>query len=205
MTLSMLRRGSRSLKLLSLICVMSGPSMATAGWPEFKRECHTDKLRNNAWPQPFRAIDAQSVVAPFEVMKANGWREFNTLSSGFFDGSNQLTDSGQLKLKQVIVQSPPNRRAIYVLKGSTPEQTAVRVEAVEVAVSSIVPVGELPPIFVTDIEPATSSGAYQTMVNRALIRTTPTPRLPAMTDMSTAPTTTVAPGANQAGATASGK
>jgi hypothetical protein len=196
---------SKGLRWVSLAGAFAAPAIAQAGWPEFKQECHTDKLRNNAWPQPFRAMDSNAVAAPFEVMKCNGWREFNTLSHAFFDGSNQLTESGELKLKQVVIQSPPNRRAVYVLKGSTPEQTAVRVEAVEVAVSSILPVGDLPPIFVTDIEPSTSSGAYQTIVNRALIRTTPSPRLPTMTDMNTAPTATIAPNANQSSNATGGK
>jgi len=155
------------------------PQHANAGWPEFKQECHTDKLRNNAWPQPFRGQDAASVVAPFEVMKANGWREFNTLSDSFFDSTNQLTDAGLLKLHQSLVQSPSNRKAIFVLKSASAEQTASRVEAVEIAISSLVPVGDLPPIFLTEIEPTISSGAYQTRVNRALSSSLPNPRLPA--------------------------
>jgi hypothetical protein len=183
---------------LSLSCLLSGAT-TWAGWPEFRQQCHTDKLRNNAWPQPFRAIDANATVSPFEIMKNNGWREFNTLSTAFFDNSNQLTDAGSLKLKQVLTQSPPTQRSVYVLKAATPEQTAVRVEAVQVAVSGMIPVGELPPILLTDIEPATSSGAYQTVVNRALIKTTPSPRLPNTTDQNAPPQQTVAPGAGQGG------
>ncbi len=186
-------------------CALSGNAIVQAGWPEFKQVCKTDKLRNNAWPQPFRAMDANAVANPFEVMKANGWREFNTVTGAFFDDSNQLTEAGQLKIRQILSTSPPNRRAIHVLKGDTPEQTSVRVESVEVAVSGLIPTGDLPPIMLTDIEPAMSSGAYQTVVNRAIIRTTPTPRLPPPGNMSQASQLSTAPGAGQAGAASGGK
>jgi hypothetical protein len=192
-------------KTFSFSFAMFGAASLQAGWPEFKQECHTDKMRNNAWPQPFRAMDANAAVSPFEIMKGNGWREFNTVTGAFFDQSNQLTESGQLKIKQILTLAPPNRRAIHVLKGDTPEQTSVRVEAVEVAVSGFIPTGALPPIMLTDIEPATSSGAYQTVVNRAIIRTTPTPRLPPPGNLGQATQLSTAPGAGQAGAASGGK
>lgn len=191
-------------RLFSLIFVggLSGfTAQVDAGWPEYWHQCHTDKLRNNAWPQPFRSLDANATQAPFEIMKVKGWQEFNTLSHAFFDGSNQLTDAGALKLKQVVLQSPPNHRALYVVKADTQDQTASRVEAVQIAVSSILPTGELPPIFVTDIEPATSSGAYQTRVNRALILTTPNPRLPALSSLNAPSQNSVAPSSAQGSGT----
>jgi hypothetical protein len=189
----------RSWILAGWVGAFTVPTVALGGWPHFKQECHTDYLRNNAWPQPFRSQDAAAVVSPFEVMKTNGWREFCTLPHAFFDGSQQLSDAGRLKIKQVLDTAPTNRRAIFVLKGASPEQTEVRIEAVQIAVSALIPVGDLPPIYVTDIEPATSSGAYQTTVNRALIRTTPTPRLPSMDNQAQPSQNTVAPNASEAG------
>jgi hypothetical protein len=168
-----------------------------AGWPEYKQECHIDKLRNNAWPQPFRSQDAAAVVAPFEVMKANGWREFNTIPEAFFDGEQQLTDAGMLKVSEVLTHSPPNRKAIFVVRSGSPEQTAARIESVEIAVSGLIPVGDLPPIHLTDIPPGTSSGTYQTIVNRALVKTTPTPRLPQFKSLNAPSQTSVAPNAGQ--------
>ena len=184
---------------LSTSVAVISPEQTWAGWPEFKQEAHIDRLRNNAWPQPFRGQDANSTNAPFEVMRANGWREFNTLSDAFFDRSNQLTDAGLLKLQQVITQSPPNRKAVFVLKQDSAEETATRLEAVEVAVSGMLPIGDLPPIYVTDISPSTSSGAYQTTVNRALVKTTPTPRLPTFKSLNAPSQQTVAPNAGATG------
>jgi len=182
---------------LSAAFSVASSQLSDAGWPEFKQECHTDKLRNNAWPQPFRGQDSASVIAPFEVMKSNGWREFNTIPNSFFDGTNQLTDAGLLKVQQVLTQSPPNRKAIFVVKSESSEQTAARIESIEIAVSGMIPVGDLPPIHVTDIAPGTSSGTYQTIVNRALVKTTPTPRLPAFQSLNAPSQTQVAPNAGQ--------
>lgn len=184
---------------LSAVTSMGTSEQSQAGWPEFKQACHTDKLRNNAWPQPFRGQDAAAVVAPFEVMKANGWREFNTIPDAFFNGSNQLTDAGRLKVQQILAASPPNRKALFVVKSESQEQTAAKIESVEIAVSGLIPVGDLPPIHLTDVVPGTTSGAYQTIVNRALVKTTPTPRLPAFGSLTAPAQTSVAPGAGQAG------
>ncbi len=182
---------------LAAVVSVESSQRSDAGWPEFKQACHTDKLRNNAWPQPFRGQDSISAVAPFEVMKANGWREFNTISDSFFNNSNQLTDAGILKVQQVLTQAPENRKALFVVKSESPEQTATRIESVEIAVSGMIPVGDLPPIHITDIPPGTSSGAYQTIVNRALVKTTPTPRLPAFKSLNAPSQQQVAPNAGQ--------
>ncbi|XZE18639.1 hypothetical protein SH449x_003937 [Pirellulaceae bacterium SH449] len=134
--------------------------------------------RNKTWPQPFRAADAQSVIAPFEIMRTNGWREHNTLGSLLFSTEQELSEAGTLKIQWIVTQAPPSHRVIYVKTGATDQITAARVESVEIAVSKLVPTGPLPQILVTDIEPPTSSGSYQTLVHRALIRSTPTPRVP---------------------------
>ena len=180
---------------MTAVATWTSTPTVEAGWPEFHQACHVDKLRNNAWPQPFRGQDAVATQAPFEVMKANGWRDFNTLGGCFFDGSHQLTDAGLLKLQQVLTQSPTNRKAVFVMKSESSEQTAARIEAVEIAVSALIPVGDLPPIYVTDIQPTSSSGSYQTIVNRALVKTTPTPRLPAFKSLNAPSQASVAPNA----------
>lgn len=164
-------------KLLVFVVVAAASVPAYAGWPEWKHNAHVDYARNNCWPQPFRGADAQSVVAPFEIMKANGWRDNNTLGTGLFADSNTLTNAGRLKVEWIVTQAPSNHRIVYVKSGRTPQQTAARVESVQLAVSELIPTGALPEILVTDMEPSTSSGSYQTLVHRALTKSTPLPRL----------------------------
>ena len=172
---------------------------ANAGWPEFKHAMGVDYARNNSWPHPFRGADANSVIAPFEVMRSNGWRENNTVGSPLFSDQHGLSDAGQLKVEWIILHAPQNQKVVYVKSGRTKAETDARLESVQLAVSQMIPTGPLPQILVTDIEPTTSSGAYQTIVSRALVKTTPTPRLGKFTGLNAPSQQTVAPSADQAG------
>lgn len=152
---------------------------AQADWPA-THNAHVDFARNNSWPQPFRGQDAYSVVAPFEVMKRNGWRDNNTVGSILFVRS-ELTEAGRLKVANLLALSPSAHKTIYVQVGSTQEETAARVQSVQAILAELVPEGTPPPIQITSIAPSTSPGAYQTLVHRAIQNSTPKPRLPIFT------------------------
>jgi hypothetical protein len=164
-----------------------------------RHQAGIDYARNVSWPQPFRGADSNSVIAPFDIMRDNGWRENNTLGTSLFSTKNALSEAGAIKVQWIVSQAPQNQRIVYVKSGNTEQDTNARVESVQLAVSQMIPSGPLPQILVTDIEPATSSGAYQTLVHRALIKTTPTPRLPAFTGVNAPSQQTVAPNAGAAG------
>lgn len=181
---------------LAVAGVLSTSGLSFAGYPEFEANCKVDSLRNKAWPHPFRGADAVSVVQPFELMKANGWKEFNTMADNYFDSENHLNSAGELKLRELLSLSPEKRRIVYVLKGNSNESTSARVQSVEESISALIPTGDLPPIYLTDVAPAASSGQYQTIVNRALIRTTPSPRLPAFRGVNAPSQNTIAPNAS---------
>lgn len=175
-----MRRTIGSLATLGLLISLASPSMA--GWPQIKHAMGRDYARNNTWPQPFRGMDANAVIAPFEIMRNNGWREHNTVGSGLF-AKDGLNVAGQLKVEWIVTQAPQNQRVVYVKSARTPEETSARVESVQLAVSQLIPTGPLPQILVTDIEPTTSSGAYQTRVARAIDNSTPLPRLSKFTGL----------------------
>ena len=181
----------RSLTVLT-IAALSGSFIGCAN---IRHKAGIDYARNVAWPQPFRAADSNSVIAPFEVMRDNGWRENNTLGSSLFSADQALSEAGAIKVQWIVTQAPINQRIVYVKSGSTEQDTNARVESVQLAVSKLIPSGPLPQILVTEIEPATSSGAYQTLVHRALIKTTPTPRLTKFSGLNAPSQQTVAPNA----------
>ena len=178
-----MKRAHTILRFAFLAAIASGT--AQAGWPELMHEMHVDKLRNNAWPQPFRSMDARSVASPLELQKNNGWRSFNTVGSMFFTEDNQLTDAGEMKVSMTLSRAPSGRQVLFVLKGNTPEATAQRVEAVQLAVSELIPVGPLPQIMITDQDAEATSGEMQTAINRGMARTMPVPRLPRFTGLNT--------------------
>ncbi len=151
---------------------------ASAQYPSHIDAARTDRLRNNLWPMPFRVEDSLSVTQVFDVQRNNGWKLYNTLGTPMFhQESHQLTDAGKEHLRRILNYAPAHRRVVFVLKGANAAETAQRVESTQIAISEILPVGNLPPIYLTNIESPGSSGSYQTTINRALVESVPSPRL----------------------------
>lgn len=149
--------------------------------PSHLQASKTDVYRKTLWPMPFRAEDSIAVTSVFDIQRNNGWRLYNTLGTPMFHPeTNQLTDAGKAHLRWIMTSAPQHRRVIFVLKGDDAAKTAYRVESTQLAVSELVPVGNLPPIYLTDVESNGSSGTYQTAVYRAMVSTVPTPRLAPM-------------------------
>jgi hypothetical protein len=162
------------------LCIMTTGSATFAQYPEgAESSCKVDYYRNNLWPTPFRAMDTLSVMNVFDQQRNNGWKLYNTVGSSMYDpATNCLTAAGRAHVNWILTQGPQSRRVVFVLQGPTPQATAARVESTQVAVSELVPVGPLPAIYLTDREPAGSSGVYQTAVHRAMVSSVPSPRLP---------------------------
>ena len=140
----------RTLATLSI----SALSCGIIGCADMRHQAGIDYARNVAWPQPFRGADANSVIAPFDVMRDNGWRENNTLGTGLFSTQQALNEAGAIKVQWIVTQAPQNQRIVYVKAGNTEQETNARVESVQLAVSQLIPSGPLPQILVTEIEPA---------------------------------------------------
>lgn len=158
------------------------------------QNARVDKVRNNLWPMPFRSMDSCSVLQYIEAQRNNGWKLNNTLGNAMFDPSvNSLSDSGKSHLRWIVNQAPATRRVVFVLRGNNDEQTRRRVEATQLAISEILPVGQLPEIYLTNSEPVPSSGVYQTAIHRAMVASVPSPRL---TESSAAPTAAGTGGGN---------
>ena len=73
-------------------------------------------------------------------MVNNGWRRQNLLGDYHFnEDTNELTQAGKLKVNWVLSQAPPQRRSIYVQRGSNIEETGSRVAAVHEFTSNMSP------------------------------------------------------------------
>ncbi|MEC8554815.1 MAG: hypothetical protein VXZ82_07405 [Planctomycetota bacterium] len=146
---------------------------------EMAQDFWTSYYRNHHWPAPFRAMDTSSILAHFETQRNNGWKLYNTLGTAMFDhDTGDLNSSGLAHVEWITTQAPADRRVVFVMKGEDAEDTANRIEATQVAISRLIPTGDLPPIYLTDREAHGSSGAYQTAISRAILTSTPSPRLP---------------------------
>ncbi len=137
-----------------------------------------DYYRNKMWPLPFRAMDSQSVLDYFQVQRDNGWKLHNTLGAAMFDPeTHRLTDSGKAHVRWIVSRAPQDRRVVFVLQADAPNQTMVRVESTQLAISELIPVGPLPQLYLTDQDAPGSSGVYQTAITRAMVSSIPEPRL----------------------------
>ncbi len=167
---------------LGAALLISGTTCAQTACPEgmsWSQSFRYDYHRNNQWPKPFRAMDTGGVLNYFEVQRNNGWKMHNTLGNAMFDPTtNSLTDSGRNHMRWIITQAPQDRRVVFVLVGNDQQETALRVESTQLAISEMVPVGPLPTIYLTDRDAPGSSGVYQTAINRAMTSSVPAPRLP---------------------------
>ena len=166
--------------------IAAGAATAQADWIHDKAKdgyhsVKRDFYRNNAWPEPFIWPDRQATLAPFGVMIHNGWRMQNTLGPYHFrEGTNELTEAGQLKVMWILTEAPAQHRTIFVERGQTAEATARRIRTVQNTVVRLAP--EAPPAVFETIIPARGWPADQVdATNRQYLNTVPSPRLPAAT------------------------
>jgi len=165
---------------LVFVATIVTASVVQADWDEFWERVHLDWHRMNSWPEPFVHADRDLIRQPLVAMTDNGWRNQNTLSDHLFDvEKNSLTQAGALKVRWIVTQAPRHRRTVFVLRGATPDATLARVDAVQEAITRLVPQGNRPEVLLTDVIPAGGSGDYFDAVDRALKDSIPSPRLPA--------------------------
>jgi hypothetical protein len=151
---------------------------ASAEWG-FWRSTKVDYHRNNAWPQPFTEDSMRQTVAPFEIMKQNGWRLHNTIGNELFrDGDGALLAAGHERVYWIASQAPADRRVVYVLRGRTSSETEARLASVRDTLSRVQSNGPAPQLMITEIEPNTASGAWATQINRSWMEAIPAPKLP---------------------------
>ncbi|MFK8113228.1 MAG: hypothetical protein AB8B91_13550 [Rubripirellula sp.] len=174
-----MKRNAHFAQAIVLLIVATTATSASAGWRDFWHNLHVDYARNNAWPDPFNEVDASMVSAPFDIMKANGWRMHNTIGHELFrQGDGALLAAGHKRIHWIATQAPTARRAVYVLRGSSQAETQARIASVQKTIRGVNVVGPAPAVLVTDIEPATSSGAWATKINREWLEHLTAPQLP---------------------------
>jgi hypothetical protein len=177
--MSMSKKVTQVVIALTVVATTATSASAEWKWNHFWHGLHVGFHRNNAWPDPFNEVDAAQVIAPFEIMKANGWRMHNTIGHELFRGGDgALLASGHRRVRWIATQSPESRRTVYVLRGETQAETAARVASVQSTLDKIAMEGPLPEVLVTDVEPPAASGEWATKINREWIEHLTAPRLP---------------------------
>jgi len=108
--------------------------------------------RNVAWPYPYICPDRMAVRQPFEIMIRNGWRRQNLLGAHFFNpATNQLTTAGELQIRWIMTQAPPEFRQVFIERSIEPTVTADRIAATRQYAARISLDGQLPEVYETDM------------------------------------------------------
>ncbi len=139
---------------VSLAAVNPARADIRAAWNQFWAGVDRDFHRNNAWPRPFVEPDRMAVRSALAAQAANGWRMQTMVADHHFDDqTQQLTRAGEAKVRWILTQAPVQRRTVFVKRGSTKEDTAVRVDSIQQFAVKVLPEGELPAVEETNLEP----------------------------------------------------
>jgi hypothetical protein len=175
----------RTLCTALLLATVAAPIPALAGdfLGEVGQSVARDFKRRNCWPQPFLCPDRQSVREPFAVMVSNGWQRQNLLGDYYFEpGTGKLSESGRLRVMWVLNEAPEQHRVIAVHRGTSPEETAARMMAVQQLVAQNLLPGQMPPsVSETSMSDAGWPADQADIVGRRFIAAIPDPKLPAST------------------------
>lgn len=175
----------RCLLAALVAATMLGLSVPAKGGPLKKawRNFTTDYMRNQLWPQPWVGPDRASVYAPLTAMVAKGWMRQNQLNEEHFEpGKDELSEAGRIKVQQIIQVTPPNHRAVYVMRAATPELTAERIAHVEQFVAENTFDGHPTQVFESRLRRNDFPADYVDQIDRAFRDSTPEPRIPPSAD-----------------------
>lgn len=138
--------------------------------------------RNKNWPYPYMCPDRAAVREPFEVMVRNGWRRQNLLGPHFFNPqTNQLTTAGELHVRWIMTQAPPQFRQVFVERSIDPAITAERIAATRSYAARVSLDGQLPEVFETNLVAEGRPAAIVDITNSKFMENMPVPVLPANT------------------------
>jgi hypothetical protein len=138
--------------------------------------------RNVDWPWPYICPDRAAVREPFCIMVDNGWRRQNLLGPHHFNSNtHQLTTAGELKIRWIMTQAPPNRRGIFVERSLAADVTAERIATARDFAAQVAVDGQVPEVMETHL---LSEGRPASVVDQTNVRfyeSLPPPVLPAST------------------------
>jgi hypothetical protein len=169
----------RSAAILCAAVAAFSPLSAPAGewfsWHTWKVHTH----ENIRWPEQYLDHDRAAARAPFAVMIANGWRSQNTISTYHFnEETGELNDTGRLKVRAVMRETPQEWRTLYVLRADTSTLTSARMKSVQQYAAELALEEPVPPMLITTVEPRGTRGDVSNRVNQQFMESAPAPVLP---------------------------
>jgi hypothetical protein len=155
---------------------IAAPQSARAD--DFWSNCRRVLRLNLDWPAPYLQQDRASVNAHYAAMTECGWKTQNMMCDYHFAPSaGKLSQAGELRLRWILTQAPPQHRMVYVQKAGTPEETNSRIDAVQRFSQQIQ--GTLAMVTETDLDTPGRPAEQVDLISRAALNSMPSPVLPA--------------------------
>jgi hypothetical protein len=136
--------------------------------------------RNVEWPWPYVCPDRIASREPFDIMIRNGWRRQNLLGAHHFNpATNQLNTAGELQVRWIMTQAPPQRRQVYIERAIEPSITAERIAAARQYATQVTLDGQTPQVFETHLMAEGRPAGIVDFTNVQFMENMPPPVLPA--------------------------
>ena len=173
--------------VLATMVLVGGATTASAVFVDTTaRYIERGHRRNVEWPWPYICPDRVAAREPFEIMITNGWRRQNLLGGHHFDPlTHRLTTAGELQVRWIMTQAPPNRRQVFIERSIDPSITAERIAAARQFASEVTLDGQTPQVFETHLMAEGRPAGMVDMTNVKFMENMRVPALPAATTDST--------------------
>jgi len=136
--------------------------------------------QNKMWPWPYVCADRIAVHEPFCIMVNNGWRRQNLLGAHhFMDNSTKLSTAGEMRVRWIMTQAPPERRTIFIERDLNPALTADRVAAARNYATLVTVDGTAPMIVESTLMSEGRPASVVDATNVRFLESMPAPVLPA--------------------------
>ncbi len=130
---------------LTLVAVGYATPLVAGEIGDFLSSIAKDTKRRNCWPAPFVYADRDMYHQVMAVQISAGWERQNLLSEfHFLPGGNELTEAGRMRVQWILNEAPELHRQIYVHRGNSPQETAMRMQAVQRVVDQSAYVANVP-------------------------------------------------------------
>ncbi|MCA9081243.1 MAG: hypothetical protein KDA58_11840 [Planctomycetaceae bacterium] len=120
-----------------------------------KQSCVHKYYASHYWPYPYHCQDRATVRSVMDTQVNNGWIEATTLHWYHFDPITQdLNSSGKQHLRWVLSHAPVQHRQTYVASGTSSEENAQRMAAVEREAVLLVGAEQMPSVLLRVADPS---------------------------------------------------
>jgi hypothetical protein len=123
--------------------------------------------------------DRHAVCSSYSVFERSGWSRQNTLSEFHFDPvSNQLTEAGRLKLRQVLLHHPAGRNDVFMARSMNEEHDRVRLTSIEQEGARMLSDGQTPHVTPVHVDYRMRPAEEVDFITRSRMESMPSPQLP---------------------------